>query len=303
MDPKANRSAQQWKRYFLVLRPNLLSMYKTKSEEKLLKQITLSDMTAVATPRDAKRPNVFALYSPAKNYHVQATSEHELHEWVALIRAEARVEERADDDSRLSTGAAPDAAPGATEPPAGPPSQHQRFDSDRLWSSSPEPVDVAASTTTTRDGVRIPKLRQGSVPELDYSGNEGASYSDLSDAGGLSRSYVAASSPPGPSLPVRTATRDKDAAAGANAGASTAQGVSADAGIAAHTGHQLDGAAADIDGERVVWHGYLLSLRTKGGVRQWKRLWAVLRPKSLTFYKNEEVHIASDPRSCPGLEC
>lgn len=43
------------------------------------------------------------------------------------------------------------------------------------------------------------------------------------------------------------------------------------------------------DPERVLCNGYLQCLRTKGGVRQWKRYWVVLRPKSLGFYKNEQV--------------
>lgn len=43
------------------------------------------------------------------------------------------------------------------------------------------------------------------------------------------------------------------------------------------------------DPERVVCNGYLQCLRIKGGVRQWKRLWVVLRPKSLGFYKDEQV--------------
>lgn len=43
------------------------------------------------------------------------------------------------------------------------------------------------------------------------------------------------------------------------------------------------------DPERVLCNGYLQCLRTKGGVRTWKRYWVVLRPKSLGFYKNEKV--------------
>lgn len=43
------------------------------------------------------------------------------------------------------------------------------------------------------------------------------------------------------------------------------------------------------DPERVICNGYLQCLRIKGAVRQWKRLWVVLRPKSLGFYKDEQV--------------
>lgn len=33
-------------------------------------------------------------------------------------------------------------------------------------------------------------------------------------------------------------------------------------------------------------------LKSKSGVRQWKKLWMVLRPKSLALYKNEEEYAA-----------
>lgn len=44
--------------------------------------------------------------------------------------------------------------------------------------------------------------------------------------------------------------------------------------------------------EKVICHGYLQGLRIEGGVRQWKRLWTVLRPKSLAFYKNDQEYSA-----------
>lgn len=46
------------------------------------------------------------------------------------------------------------------------------------------------------------------------------------------------------------------------------------------------------DPERVVCQGYLQGLRIKGTVRQWKRLWVVLRLKSLAFYKDEAEYSA-----------
>ena len=41
--------------------------------------------------------------------------------------------------------------------------------------------------------------------------------------------------------------------------------------------------------EKVLCEGYLQCLQTKGSVRQWKRYWVVLRPKSIAFYKDEQV--------------
>ena len=50
---------------------------------------------------------------------------------------------------------------------------------------------------------------------------------------------------------------------------------------------ELEGLAED----RVVTQGYLLCLKNVSGMRQWKRLWVVLRGKSFTLYKNFEVPI------------
>jgi hypothetical protein len=47
------------------------------------------------------------------------------------------------------------------------------------------------------------------------------------------------------------------------------------------------------DDERVVYHGWLYILKSKGGVRQWKKMWVVLRPRGLAFYKTEEEYSAT----------
>lgn len=47
------------------------------------------------------------------------------------------------------------------------------------------------------------------------------------------------------------------------------------------------------DNERVIYHGWLYVLKSKGGVRQWKKVWVVLRPKALGLYKNEEEYSAN----------
>ena len=43
------------------------------------------------------------------------------------------------------------------------------------------------------------------------------------------------------------------------------------------------------DDVRVIKHGYLGCQRTRGGVKQWRKCWAVLRPRNLALYKNHEV--------------
>lgn len=44
------------------------------------------------------------------------------------------------------------------------------------------------------------------------------------------------------------------------------------------------------DKERVVYHNWILLLRPKHGVRQWKKVWMVVRPRALALYKNEEEY-------------
>jgi hypothetical protein len=39
--------------------------------------------------------------------------------------------------------------------------------------------------------------------------------------------------------------------------------------------------------------GWLYVLKSKGGVRQWKKVWVVLRLKGLAFYKTEEEYSAT----------
>jgi hypothetical protein len=79
---------QSWKPIYVVLRPNCLSIYKDKDETKLRHQINLSEITAVARQRDSKRKmdHVFGIFSPARNYHLGASTDKEAQEWVLRPR-------------------------------------------------------------------------------------------------------------------------------------------------------------------------------------------------------------------------
>ncbi|KMU87968.1 hypothetical protein CIHG_05735 [Coccidioides immitis H538.4] len=50
--------------------------------------------------------------------------------------------------------------------------------------------------------------------------------------------------------------------------------------------------STNIHPERVIFNGYLLYLRNKKWVRQWKKCWVVLRVGKLAFYKNEQEYSA-----------
>jgi hypothetical protein len=51
----------------------------------------------------------------------------------------------------------------------------------------------------------------------------------------------------------------------------------------------ISAAEAVVDQERVIKNGKLYLLKSKGGVKKWKPVWAVLRPKSMAIYPNEQV--------------
>jgi hypothetical protein len=151
-------------------------------------------------------------------------------------------------------------------------------------SSSPEPSDPPQAAAKTRDGVRIPAPLPGvrGSQSLDYSGNELGSYSDLSDGadgGALGSTW---------SIPQVTPSPDD------NIPSSQTQDTTTTTITKRSYGRQLYAlaTAAPAD-ERVIWHAHLYVLHSSRGLRQWKLLWAVLRPKSLAFYKNEDEYAAT----------
>ncbi|MCJ1275080.1 hypothetical protein MMC21_002880 [Puttea exsequens] len=265
---KRTRKTKQWKPFFLVLRPNLLSLYKSPTEERLLKQIGLSELTAVGYLKDPKgrREHVFGLFSPSRNFHLQAKSDADARAWVELIKQEARIDE---EEHEINMGSPTARNASGTS------------DHDRLGSSSPEPSELPSRlSSTTRDGIRIPGIRRPSDHGLDYSGDEQARYSDLSDT--PPQSFKQPSS-------FSFMKRGQRAVLQDNLPYQTAQQRP----ITPRNASQQSGFQAEQDEERVIWHGYLLALKTKGGVKQWKKLWVVLRPKNLAFYKNEEEYAAT----------
>lgn len=134
---------------------------------------------------------------------------------------------------------------------------------ERLGSSSPEFVDPGRA----KGAPEHITLRRPS--HLDYSGNEPASHSDMSDteihthrpAGhGASRVSIPEGSAPPLSSPRLM--------------------------FGARNTSQLSGFTAEADAERVVWQGHLLYLKSTSGVRQWKDVWAVVRAKTFALYKD-----------------
>ncbi|KAL8664600.1 MAG: hypothetical protein Q9202_002870 [Teloschistes flavicans] len=268
---KQTKNTKQWKKSYLVLRPNLLSVYKSPSEERLYKQISLSDLNAVAQLKDRKgrRDNLFGLYTPARNYQFQAREAKDAKAWVELIRREARIDE---DEHKIHHGSR-DAVADSLQVQV----EYSHLEHERFASSSPEPSNPREGPCVTRDGIRIPGARRPSTHGLEYSGDDVGTYSDCSDA--PQQSYAHAPS---------TSFVHRKARPVSGFGSTNMSPIHQETprNASRSSGFQIQ------DEERVVWHGYLLILRSKGGVRQWKKLWAVLRSKNLAFYKSDEEYAA-----------
>ncbi len=260
-----------------MLRPNTLSLYKSDKESKLRHKVFLSDLSAVTLLKDPKqkRHNLFGLFSPARNYHFEAPSEKDAQEWVDSIRKDARIEEEEEELFLASPIVRRQsfAPAGVLRNAPGSP-RHPMIDSERLASSSPEPAEAV-----------IPKRKQGrrlsyNVESSGLSGNELASHSDFSDTD-VQRNYR---------ISIESLAVQPHSASGTRP-ETNANGRPS---LGDRKLNQANGNSnPDQDLDRVVWQGWLLFLKTKGGVRQWKNYWTVLRSKNVIFYKDESEYSAS----------
>ncbi|KAI5210998.1 PH-domain-containing protein [Aureobasidium subglaciale] len=276
---KRTRKTKSWKPIYIVLRPNLLSIYRDKAETKLRHQITLSDLTAIARQKDpkAKAKHVFALFSPSRNYHLEAASDQDAQDWVQLIRREARIDQHEEEMVLASPGGAKSTYRGF-ERHGHHPINH---DIPQGYSSS------EAETPVYHPPIRRPKHalygKRRPSHTLDYSGPENASYSDFSDSQGPSARMS--------SLSLTLAENHSQAMPPPPAGANTIYGTNTRTSLAPRNVSQTSGIhSVKQDDERVICQGWMYMLKSKSGVRQWKKLWMVLRPKSLALYKNEDEY-------------
>ncbi|RKF65612.1 putative ph domain-containing protein [Erysiphe neolycopersici] len=273
---KRTRKTKAWKSIYLVLRPLSLSIYKNQREDKLRHKIHLSDLTAVTYLKDPKnkRQHIFGLFSPSRNYHLQAQSKADVKEWVDLIRKESRVEE----EEEIYLGSPTFCNPGSNlygssshENTTRKKTENREFNDENPSSSSLETADPTDQTRRS-ECIDAQDPRKPSYT-VEYSGNEIASHSDWSDVEQtkvkVSHNVSAPEKSTAP-IPPRSsasyATRNLD---------------------------QKSGYHAEQELERVVWQGYLLWLRSRRGVRHWKNMWVVIRCKSITCYKDESEYLPS----------
>ncbi|RMZ85677.1 hypothetical protein DV737_g645, partial [Chaetothyriales sp. CBS 132003] len=236
-----------WRPAYLVLRPNLLSIYKNQDETNLRASIALSDITAVARVKKGHLDHVFAVFSPAKNHHFQAASERDAADWVYQIRLEARPDD-------LDSLEPPEPAFGRER---GVSMLSQGFDTTDLSADdSPEPPGspvAPAWPVKGRSGTKTIAIKQP-------AGNPG----------------------PAPGSPLQ------------DYGADGHNTTSASDFSDFHSGSLSVGHHDHLhDPERVIRQGWLQIMRSKtGGIKAWKSLWVVLRPKNVCFYKNEQEYSA-----------
>lgn len=267
---------QTWKPVYLVLRPNTLFLYKSDQESKLRYKIYLSDLSAVTLLKDPKqkRHNLFGLFSPARNFHFEAPSAKDAQEWVDLIRQDARIEEEEEELFLASPILRRQSfSPAGVLKKASKSPRYPAVDSERLVSSSPEPIEIPAPKR------RAERRQSHNMESSGMSGNELASHSDFSDTDiqrnhGLSIESLAVQSYTASGTRMEGGSNGRPSLSNRNA--SQVSGINLEQGL-----------------DRIVWQGWLLFLKSKRGVRQWKSYWAVLRPKNVIFYKNESEYAAS----------
>lgn len=264
-----------WKPAYLVLRPNLLSIYQNPDETGLKASITLSDVNAVAPVRKAHSENVFGVFSPSKNHHFQGISAADAADWITHIRHEARTEE--EDDLDL----------------IGPQFSHHNAESSNTYESTDMSADEmpqapgspegrsATVKTRSRKGSNLAQQQRRASYLQEYSGNEQftTSTSDFSDALGSSLPKHSTTSLPRPPLLTPIASSQQLSSA-------ETKRVSQLVPPASHVDSVTDP-------ERVIRHGYLQILKShKTGVKGWKSVWVVLRPRNLSLYKNGQEYAA-----------
>jgi hypothetical protein len=211
-----------------------------------------------------KRQNVFGLFSPSRNYHLEAKSKEDAAEWVDLIRREARIEEEEEEMFLASPGG------NLTGQYAGFDQAMQQHvqNEDRLASSSPEPTEQIGGIPPAKGISPQPQRRPS---HIEYSGNELASHSDMSDAEIAPRPIGASQTSIPEDATMTVPQPPRPIFAGRNVS-------------------QMSGLNIEADPERVLWQGRLLYLKSKNAVKQWKDIWAVVRPKNFALYKDENEY-------------
>jgi hypothetical protein len=281
-----------------------LSIYKDENESKLRHQVQLSELTAVARQRDPKRKDkhVFGLFSPSRNFHLEAPSDKEAQEWVELIRLGAKLDMEEDEMTLASPGGGNSSYVGferSIDAHISPFSEERNTagysssDAEAFHHNPPMSSKTRRENRNSLIGQR--KASKASAGDY-YSGIEHGSFSDFSDSGfagaarmsALSLSHNDARPSTSGTMPPPAANTHSVYGSRPSMGQRNASQLS-NIGLSSPDDVRSKPPASD---ERVITHGWIQLLKSKSGVRQWKKVWMVLRPKALAMYKNEEEYSA-----------
>lgn len=248
-----------------MLRGDRLSCYKDTEEHKLHRQIMLVDITAVAQLKDAKTKFVFGVFSPSRNFRFRAQNEQEAEEWAETIRKAAEVDET-DKEYYLNS-------------PVNPADQVVQIP---LGDVPPDTRLGTSSSDTPRSPTGGLPSRQGrlSIQTLDYSGPEFGSVSSFSDMARGSQLSLGRHN--NPSAPTEGVLSEDEETSNSDPQAMNTEPI--------RTGvvRNNSGLSMQESLPREIWHGFLWCLKSRAGVKQWKKYWVVVKNINVTFYKNEK---------------
>ena len=237
---------------------------------------------------------MFALFSPSRNYHLEASSDTEAQDWVEKIRQAARIDEEEEEMILQSPGGAGESAYQGFERSIDAhisPQTTESVGGGYMSSSEAENLSPnhAIPVTKTRDKAGNTNFSVRRPSYVSYSGAEGrGSYSDFSDIAGPTSRLSALSLAQTDPRPSTSSTQPIPGSAGVQGrpqmGLRSASQMS-----------NLNLPASqqkEADSERVVHNSWIYLLKSHRGVRQWKKVWLVVRPKGLAFYKGEDEYAA-----------
>lgn len=249
---KRTQRTKKWRKVYLVLRPQTLSIYRDIDETQLRHRVLLADLTAVTRQKDPKGRvrHVFAVFAALRTYYLAASEEAEAQAWVETLRREARLDHDGVEDP---------------EPPTAP---YGEGDTAVYSSSDAEQAPRPRVRSTQQ-------ARSSTMGTQAMSAQDHFSYSDTSDTAagwtGLSSLSLA--------LP------DNDQASNRFYGVDQTLARSR-----SFTDGETQ-VPTDIVA-RVACHGWVRYLKVSAHLKSWKRVWMVLRPQSLALYKDDDEYSA-----------
>ncbi|KAI5812616.1 hypothetical protein BZA77DRAFT_136855 [Pyronema omphalodes] len=269
---KRTRKTKGWKKRWFVLRADRLSCYKDQKEYKIHRQIMLSDVTAVAALKDSKHPFSFGVYSQAKNFQFRAENEDEVNDWTEKIW-KAVHKEVPEQNMLLSSPICPGQA---TIGVLG------MGVSTAACTSNMPPAPIINSPVSPGGDGNYSRFggRRISTYTMDYSGPDVGSVSSLDDIARISQ------------LSLNNNREDNAAVSGGEGGHQSHHAAADPQNPMPKPTRNGSGYSSSEQLPRVIWHGYLYCLKSKGGVKQWKKHWIVVKNVNIAFYKNEEEYRA-----------